>query len=333
MRLGLLRRYWLKSPRKIQQPQEKPEAPDDRIQFDSIDNCFCSQPAITVVGGGILGSGIAAWLLLLGQKVYIVDLNPQKAKQDVIDLAKKAATMLQSKWPQWDCKVHMDLSLVESIPSADLSTSVQQSWLVIEAVNENLNIKANIFREAAMANPSAVFVTNSLNIEPSAVCRAAGVQEGLIFRARFLYPVMFIPYLEITEAHGAEQRIKRFKTWLTQRGMIAFASQGRLRIAFNEIKKVQDYFLHKVAPQVMPGFSGNAAGLAVGDVELFKKTDTCVVCWESEPEVISIGACIHVCLCGPCASKMSHAIDTSPRFDTVSCPMCRQRLQPAVALV
>lgn len=286
---------------------------------------------ITVVGGGLLGSSIAAWLLLLGERVSLVDSNMEEAVSKVRANLRQADQALRARWPSWE-HVQPPLDALSTFRSGDLVDAVQRSWLVIEAVPDDLEIKKKVFGATAQANPGAVLVSNTMALDPTTIAASLNLREGSIFRMRFLYPVAFIPFVEITETRGAEAAIAQVKQWLTSCGMLPFASDRRLKISYHEKDQVQDYFVRKLAPRVLPGLtvetSGDASPGWVMD-DAFQTAPACIICMEAEPTVMSVGACTHICMCQACSLDYMKNSCSSRR---PNCPICRQFVQPAVIL-
>lgn len=286
---------------------------------------------VTIVGGGgFLGSSIAAWLLVLGENVKVVDGNTAQAFNKISSVVDLALRKLGSFKPDWTPPDKI-LDRLEIFASSDLPRALSRSWLVIEAVPDNPKIKMEVFRTVANNNPEAILVSNSLTIDPAEVCKHLGLKDGAAFRLRFLHPVVFSPYVELTPTEGAEGKIERVKGWLRRHGMLTFSSTRRLRIVQEEVTTVQDCFLRRMAHGVIPGMGDGKVCEEEGDIgtQGFMKTDVCVVCLDAEPTVQSIGACYHVCMCEACALQCLQA--SMPRGAVLAkCPICRGAVQPAI---
>lgn len=288
---------------------------------------------ITVVGGGgLLGSHIAAWLVLLGHTVHVVDSrvnavpNSEHALIKIGDILTSISAELRKTWPTFQepnqCySANLELRVFQS---DELPVAVKDSWLLIEAVRDQRELKQTIFENARRANPDMVLTSNSMHIDPAQLASSMGMAAGSIFRMRFLFPVLSIPYVEVEETPGAEVNVARVSRWLGRNGMIPFKSDMRIKIEPSEMITVQTYFETKVAAAVIPGLSH--IGPQSSKDALFDKTETCVVCMDAEPVIMSIGACNHICMCTDCARAWSFS-RSHP-----SCPLCRQTLSPAVRL-
>ena len=91
--------------------------------------------SIVIMGGGLMGSGIAAVSALAGNPTIIVDVDRDKAKGGVRD-ALKCVRELCSNGLASDRSAEQAEGLLE--PEADMAAALKKANMVIEAVSENL---------------------------------------------------------------------------------------------------------------------------------------------------------------------------------------------------
>ncbi|CAG9865221.1 unnamed protein product [Phyllotreta striolata] len=154
---------------------------------------------VTVIGGGLMGSGIAQVSAQAGQNVTVVDVNP--------DVLKKTEASIQTSITRVAKKLHKDdtaaakkfieesLSRVKYSP--DAQKAVEQADLVVEAIVENLDLKHDLFKrldEAAPAKTLFASNTSSLSIgEIASVTKRKDRFGGL----HFFNPVPVMRLLEV----------------------------------------------------------------------------------------------------------------------------------------
>ncbi|NAY81782.1 MAG: NAD(P)-binding domain-containing protein [Thaumarchaeota archaeon] len=118
---------------------------------------------VTVIGAGEMGHGIAEIFLLNGYEVTIVDIKEealQKAKQLIQESLNKFAQKGKIKVEDV-AKIMGKLST-----STNLEESVKGSDIIIEAVPEKIEIKADVLgRASKAAKPNAIIGTNTSNIK------------------------------------------------------------------------------------------------------------------------------------------------------------------------
>jgi len=154
---------------------------------------------ITVIGGGLMGSGISQVAAQAGQTVTLVDLNA--------DILKKSESSIQNSIARVAKKVHKDdanaaKKFVEETVSrikfnADPLKSLDDADLVVEAIVENMDIKHKLFKSLDDAAPQkTIFASNtsSLSIgEIASVTKRKDKFGGL----HFFNPVAVMKLLEV----------------------------------------------------------------------------------------------------------------------------------------
>jgi len=328
-------------------------------------------PAAAVVGAGYLGQRIAAELILLGSTVAVHDtrlaLTGAKRAQEALDMAVHQVLL--------ECK---EDELLESAGLAPLPKTPGTPWeplpgqgarharfcmsiaeavadvdIVIEAVPDDLAIKREAFAQAvAAARPSTLLATSTLAI-PLRSLRDAVVQtaeaKGCTSRAprliglRFLSPVTFIPFVELTltadQMQGDDFRdlAAILERWSKEafhcdvegvvdgasleddRSMALTRAVQRLRLDAGTAKRRQkaEARLRQVRR------AGSLALAALRPADLFDfAEDTCCVCLE-EPATVTSVLCGHCVLCAACSQI---AARRHPR-----CPLCRTRFVASTA--
>ena len=114
-----------------------------------------------VVGGGIMGGGIAQTLLLAGYDVIIQDIN-----DDAIDATKQA--LFDGKWGMKRSvelgKLKFD-DCLEAMEKASFTQDIADLAdcdIIIEAVPEKLELKQEVFKALdAVVKPGAIFASNT----------------------------------------------------------------------------------------------------------------------------------------------------------------------------
>ncbi|XP_046585770.1 LOW QUALITY PROTEIN: hydroxyacyl-coenzyme A dehydrogenase, mitochondrial-like [Neodiprion pinetum] len=154
---------------------------------------------ITVVGGGLMGSGIAQVAAQSGNRVTLVDISPDvlKKSQDSIQksLGRVAKKLYKDNPTEGEKLVKTALASIEV--STDLQAAVKTTDLVIEAIVENLEAKHKLFASIDDVAPaSTIFASNtsSLSIgEIASVTKRKDRFGGL----HFFNPVPVMKLLEV----------------------------------------------------------------------------------------------------------------------------------------
>ncbi|XP_046427821.1 hydroxyacyl-coenzyme A dehydrogenase, mitochondrial-like isoform X2 [Neodiprion fabricii] len=154
---------------------------------------------ITVVGGGLMGSGIAQVAAQSGHRVTLVDISPDvlKKSQDSIQksLSRVAKKLYKDNPTEGEKLVKTALASIDV--STDLQAAVKTTDLVIEAIVENLEAKHKLFASIDDVAPaSTIFASNtsSLSIgEIASVTKRKDRFGGL----HFFNPVPVMKLLEV----------------------------------------------------------------------------------------------------------------------------------------
>eukprot|EP00928_Gymnodinium_smaydae_P015364 TRINITY_DN15678_c0_g1_i2.p1 TRINITY_DN15678_c0_g1~~TRINITY_DN15678_c0_g1_i2.p1 ORF type:complete len:355 (-),score=79.26 TRINITY_DN15678_c0_g1_i2:175-1239(-) len=324
--------------------------------------------SVAVIGAGALGQCIIAEMLLLGVDVGVFDrglsnMGVARAQEEVDrsvfsllarheDVLQKAGLLPPSAAADFWCpradEPPRQARFFDSVASAS-----QDRNLIIEAVPDVTSIKAQVFFEASStAAAGALFVTNTLTIPLSQLqadmanaraedARRMALDISRVVGLRFLHPVVFIPFAEVTltpaQRSGAVfndlmrilHRLGKTAFVCDVRGAVGSAPASpeqravyrwppslgseRLRLDLGTAKRRQ----MAEAKIRLAHHLGEEAVKALRSADVFEfDEERCCVCLDAEPAVASM-LCGHTVLCATCAAFIANG--------TKKCPICRVR--------
>jgi enoyl-CoA hydratase/3-hydroxyacyl-CoA dehydrogenase len=155
---------------------------------------------IAVIGGGLMGSGIAACILLHGGRVLLKEVNEEAL---ATALSRIEAIIRRSKGQVEDLQ-----NRLQGTTAYDKRLFGQVD-LVIEAAVENVQAKQDIFRSLAeCTGPHCILATNTSTINLDLIGEAIAQvhQEGRLIGAHFFSPAHIMPLLEIVRANRTGAR-------------------------------------------------------------------------------------------------------------------------------
>lgn len=149
---------------------------------------------VTVVGGGIMGNGIAHVCALSGREVRITDVS-----QDVLDgaLATIAKNMDRQVNKEIITAAGRDEALERIRPMTDLDAAAAGAQLIIEAVPEKADIKYDLFRRLdTIASAEAILASNTSSISITAI-GAETARPDRVIGMHFMNPVPVMTLIEV----------------------------------------------------------------------------------------------------------------------------------------
>jgi len=148
---------------------------------------------VTVIGAGMMGAGIAYVQALAGIETILIDRTQEdadKGKAHVADLLKKRLSKGQITQEKFD-------ALLGSVTATTDYDLIKGSDLVIEAVFENREIKADVTKRAeAQLAPGAVFGSNTSTLPITGLAEASARPEDFI-GIHFFSPVDKMMLVEV----------------------------------------------------------------------------------------------------------------------------------------
>lgn len=174
--------------------------------------CFSSSTtrnavkSVTIVGGGLMGSGIAQVAAQAGQNVTIVDLD-----QEVLDKAQKS---IQNNLQRVARKLHkddpgkIDEFVKNSASRIKLTTKLEEgvaSDLIIEAIVEKLDVKQELFSKLdSLTADHTMLATNTSSISVNDI--AAGIKRKDRYGGlHFFNPVPVMRLLEVIKCESTSE--------------------------------------------------------------------------------------------------------------------------------
>ncbi len=152
---------------------------------------------LSVIGAGLMGSGIAQVAAQAGWQVTLRDID-DAATQRGLDGIRKSLTKFADKGTITTESVDQALSRIT--PTTDLEAAVD-SDIVIEAVFEKLEVKQDVFRALdRICKPDAVLGTNTSAIPITQIAAVTSRPENVV-GTHFFSPVPMMKLCELVRGH------------------------------------------------------------------------------------------------------------------------------------
>jgi 3-hydroxybutyryl-CoA dehydrogenase len=156
----------------------------------------------SVIGSGLMGTGIAAVFAAAKMKVMLVDTDEKRLDESKNRIQRIAAELLAA-------------DLIEENPEAVASRVVcasdldacKESDLILEAIFENLEAKHALYTELeAIVSASAIIGSNTSGLLPSDLCRPFRHPERFLV-VHFWNPPHAIPLVEVVPHPGTKPEV------------------------------------------------------------------------------------------------------------------------------
>jgi len=152
-----------------------------------------SMKQIMVIGAGQMGAGIAQVFAQAGYEVLLHDSNENALNQGLSRIDKVLSrSVVKGKLSEQDKQATID----RLTPSYDIK-DVRSSDLVIEAVVEDMNVKAMVFRELDEYAPAHAILASNTSSLPITEIAAETKRPDKVIGMHFMNPVPVMKLVEI----------------------------------------------------------------------------------------------------------------------------------------
>lgn len=181
---------------------------------------------VGVVGGGIMGSGIAQTIAQFGGDVVLVEASKklcEKARQTIEGQLKHAIQ-------KGAIKKGDKQKIINRISFTTNLSQLKQASVVIEAVPEKIKIKKQIFRKLDQAlSPKTILATNTSSLSITELASVTGRPQKVI-GMHFMNPVPIMPLVEIVlgkkTSKATFQTIRKLSHQLKKRSVLSKDAPG-----------------------------------------------------------------------------------------------------------
>lgn len=257
---------------------------------------------VGVIGAGLMGHGIAQEFALYGYKVNIFDANPE-----VLKIAK---TRMKNNFNAFiDLEMVSEADVERSLNNVTLCDSLASMakgvQLVVEAANENMDIKRQIFKDLEQyVSSDAILCTNTSSMSITEISKALQRKERLV-GTHYWNPPHIIPCVEVTKGEHTSDQV--FET------------------VYNVMKEIKKEPVRVLKD--MPGFLGNRLQHAMMR-EAFSMVENNVALPEDIDKVLKYSFGLRSSFIGPCETADIIGLDltytvlkyTFPSLDISSKP-------------
>ncbi|CAG7884642.1 unnamed protein product [Brassica rapa] len=158
---------------------------------------------VAVIGGGLMGSGIATALLLSNIRVVIKEINSEYLLKGIKSVEANLNSLV-SRGKMTQDKAGEAFSLLKGVLDY---TEFKDVDMVIEAVIENIELKQNIFKEIEeVCPPHCILASNTSTIDLNVIGEKTNSKDRIV-GAHFFSPAHIMTLLEIVRTENTSPRV------------------------------------------------------------------------------------------------------------------------------
>lgn len=286
---------------------------------------------VAVIGCGLLGIKIAGSMAYHGHRVMVYDNNVE-VLNGAYEIIQEDKRVLRQEG------LLLQKNFLGSIYYfSGLHETVQDADFIFEAITDNLQLKQELLEEISqLCKPDAIISSSSLNFHIADIAQKVVNKERAI-GLRFLYPVYYIPEVEISPCKATSTvTIEKVRKFLERMGKTLFFRSGGEPLILKEEQREErkqarleqirnssgmTHFFKTVVP--MLSHRGNEAPPQdeVDGVSYLNNDQDCAICMASVRDCL-LCPCHHMVTCFVCSSMLLNKHD--------GCPICRKDITEIV---
>jgi len=183
-------------------------SPNSMIDEDRINSA-------AIIGAGIMGQGIAQTVASQGLEVIIVEIDTERLEAAKAQLVETIDREIK-RWAMTNSDKKAIFSRIKWETNID---SVKDCDIIIEAVQEDFDIKVKVFKELdKIAKKEAIFVSNTSTLSLTKISESIKRPDKII-GMHFLNPVPKIPMVELVKSlHTSNETVTKVKEFASRIG-------------------------------------------------------------------------------------------------------------------
>ncbi|XP_006354399.1 peroxisomal fatty acid beta-oxidation multifunctional protein AIM1-like [Solanum tuberosum] len=158
---------------------------------------------VAVIGGGLMGSGIATALILSSIQVILKEINFDYLQKSVKSIEVNLHSLVK-RGDLLEEKMKKAFSLLKGVVDYEEFTDVD---MVMEVVNEEVLLKQSIFEEIEnICHPHCIFASNTSTIDLNVIGARTKSQDRIVGTHLFS-PAHVMPLLEIVQTENTSKQV------------------------------------------------------------------------------------------------------------------------------
>jgi 3-hydroxybutyryl-CoA dehydrogenase len=151
---------------------------------------------VAIIGGGVMGQGIAQTISNAGVDVVLIE----KSEEQLTHAKENLTADMEREIARWALTQSEMKSVLSRIKWTTELNEIPECDIIIEAVDENYDLKRKIFKELDLiAKPETIFISNTSTLSLTKIAEVTNRRDRII-GMHFLNPVPKVPLVELVRA-------------------------------------------------------------------------------------------------------------------------------------
>jgi 3-hydroxybutyryl-CoA dehydrogenase len=173
---------------------------------------------VAIIGGGVMGQGIAQTISNAGVDVLLIE----RSEEQLTHAKENLTTDMEREIARWALTQSEMKSVLSRIKWTTELSEIPECDIIIEAVDENYDLKRKIFKELDLiAKPETIFISNTSTLSLTKIAEVTNRRDRII-GMHFLNPVPKVPLVELVRAlETSDKTVEIVKKFATRIGKTA----------------------------------------------------------------------------------------------------------------
>lgn len=160
--------------------------------------------AVVIIGTGMMGPGLAACAALAGHPTVLIGRSIDKARQGVAAAKQNIAQLREN---QLAAKNQANQAQQLLKPEIDISQSLENAFLVVEAITEDLASKQDLFKRLdELAPPDVIITSNTSGLRITDIAQYTKHPERTA-TTHFWFPGHLVPLVEVVMGDKTDEAV------------------------------------------------------------------------------------------------------------------------------
>lgn len=191
---------------------------EDLLKHSKVNTDVEGINTVAIIGAGVMGQGIAQTIASAGLETLIIERD----EHALIAAKESLSETMNREIRRWAMTTSEKKAIMSRIKWSMAIEDASEADLIIEAVDENFELKVSIFKQCdKIAKKDAIFVSNTSTLSLTKIAEATSRPDKIV-GMHFLNPVPKVPIVELVKGlETSNDTVKAIKPFAKRIGKTA----------------------------------------------------------------------------------------------------------------